>query len=52
MSQSVENVADVPCFTCLIEDKYKISYHRCNPERCIKMDAWLKALNRKKDEKP
>lgn len=48
MSQSVENVADVPCFACLIEDKYKINYHMCSPGHCEHLDKWLNSLKPKK----
>ena len=41
MVQTVDTIVDVPCFLCLLKDKSMVSPHRCNPEKCIKLERWL-----------
>ena len=34
-------VCSIPCFICLLQEPKNISNHRCNIEKCGKLEDWL-----------
>lgn len=37
----LDSLIKIPCFSCLLQDKNKVSPHNCNPIECDLLDKWL-----------